>query len=151
MKFSMYKRSSLVEQHFSFKHWNLNRTVKKTPCRSGYSHHYNLKERNDVIDVLLLDKDGCNLYKTICAFLTGPLPRKTFYMFWSNLKIQNIRGVWKWKYSKILRCKSSEMFESENIQNVKKCEFEWKPESTGAEGATHSVSVKVSWVDQTLC
>ena len=30
MKFSMYKRSSLVEQYFSFQHWNLGETVKKT-------------------------------------------------------------------------------------------------------------------------
>ena len=52
-------------------------------------------------------------------------------------------------FQNIYKYKISEMFE--NIQNIKKCEFEWKPESTGAEGATHSISVKVSWVDQTLC
>ena len=54
-------------------------------------------------------------------------------------------------FQNIYKCNIFEIFESENIQNIKKCEFEWKPESTGDEGATHSVSVKVSWVDQTLC
>ena len=35
IKFMMYKRSLLVEQRFSFQHWNLGATVKKPPGRSA--------------------------------------------------------------------------------------------------------------------